>query len=71
MSENTLIRIAEKYEALDDLQKRQIDFQVAAIALYKEQTKEQEKKHGQIKELEDDDPGSRGDAGRVALAGAR
>lgn len=41
MTDEKILKIAEQYDKLDDIAKRQIDLQAAAIALYKAE-KEQE-----------------------------
>lgn len=47
MTDEKLIEMAERYERLDEIGKRQVDLQAAAIALYKAQ---QEQKEGKEKE---------------------
>lgn len=55
MTENELIRLAEKCDALDEIGKKQIGLQIAALDLYKTTKEEQEKEDADGKEPAADD----------------
>lgn len=42
MTDEKILKMAEQYDKLDDIAKRQIDLQAAAIALYKTEKEKEE-----------------------------